>query len=88
MTGISMKKYVVYLDDGKSVFKEAIPGRNEQEAIDYVAGNGEVVAVKDMTANVPISVEKVAKALISAGFGECETDLITRTLIRTNICDC
>lgn len=44
-----MKKYMVYLDDGKDCFKAAIPATNEKAARKYVEGNGEVTAVKDIT---------------------------------------
>lgn len=44
-----MKKYMVYMDDGRDCFKAAIPAANEKAARKYVEGNGEVVAIKDVT---------------------------------------
>ena len=41
-----MKKYMVYLDDGKDCFKAAIPAANEKAARKYVEGNGEVIAAR------------------------------------------
>lgn len=80
-----MKKYMVYMDDGKNCFKIAVPAKNEKTAREYVKGNGEIIAVKDVTEEFPISAEKVAKALLSAHFGEIEIDLITRCLQMNNI---
>ena len=80
-----MKKYMVYMDDGKNCFKIAVPAKNEKSAIEYVKGNGEIIAVKDVTEEFPISTEKVAKALLSDHFGEIEIDLITRWLQMNNI---
>lgn len=80
-----MKKYLVYMDDGCDCFKLAIPADSVKAAKKYVAGNGEIVKVTDVTAEYPISVEKVGEALLKAGFGEYETDFITRALTQINI---
>lgn len=82
-----MKKFMVYMDDGRDCFKCAIPAKTEKDAKQYVKGNGEVIAVKDVTEDYPISTEKVADALIKANFGEHEIDFITRCLQMNNICD-
>lgn len=84
---MTLKKYMVYMDDGRDCFKVAVPAKNEKEARNYVNGNGEVVAVKDITKDFFISNDKVWKALKQAGFGDIETNLITRTLKETNICE-
>lgn len=84
---MKMKKYMVYLDDGQDVFKCAIPAKDEQSAREYVKGNGEVIAVKDVTSDYPISAEKVGEALKKSGFGEYEMDLVTRALQQIGICD-
>ena len=73
-----MKKYMVYMDDGRDCFKVAIPA---------VQGNGEVIAVKNITEEYPISVDAVADALKRAGFGEVEMMLIIRTLTSTEIAE-
>ncbi len=82
-----MKKYMIYLDDGKDVYKLAIPATNEKKAREYVRGNGEVIAIKDITSDCPISVDKVTQALLKSNFGQIEIDLITRALQEINICD-
>ncbi len=87
MKNLNFKKYSVYMEDGQHCFKAAIPARNEAEARKYVEGNGEVIAVKEITADFPISAGKVAEALARYGFGQTEIDLITRTLQMTNIAD-
>lgn len=82
-----MKKYMIYMDDGKNCFKVAIPAKNEKAAREYVKGNGEIIAVKDVTEEFPISSEKVANALLSAHFGEIEMDLIIRCLQMNDIAE-
>lgn len=82
-----MKKFMVYLDDGDHVYKVAIPAKDEKAAREYVQGNGEVIAVKDITVDYPISAEKVSQALKKASFGETEINLITIALQQINICD-
>lgn len=78
---------MVYLDDSKDCYKLAIPAKDEKTAREYVQGNGEVIAVKDVTSNYPISSDKVAQALKNANFGQFEVDYITRALQEINICD-
>lgn len=87
MKTTAMRKYKVFLEDRDFCYKCFIPAKNEKEAREYVQGNGEVIAVKDVTEDYPISVEKVAQALANANFGKAEIDLITRALQETNIAD-
>lgn len=75
-----MRKYMVYMDDGRDCFKVAVPAVSEKAAVKYVEGNGEVIAVKDVTEAYPISADAVGDALKHAGFGEIETMLVVRTL--------
>ena len=81
------KKFMVYLEDGEDVYKVAIPAKNEKEVRDYVSGNGDIIAIKDITNDYPISSEKVHDALQRAGFGRTEIDLITRALSKISITD-
>lgn len=77
------KAYIVYLDDGKSVFKVHIPAESEKAARDFVRGNGEVIACKpssDRNAENPIRMDLITQALQNASFGQMEIDLITRAL--------
>ncbi len=80
-----MKKYMVYLDDGRDCYKVAVPAANEKAARKYVEGNGEVIAVKDITEDFPISLDKVVSALKNASFGQIEIDLISRCLQMNDI---
>lgn len=82
-----MKKYMVYMDDGRGCFKDAIPAANEKAARKYVEGNGEVIAIKDVTKDFPISLDKVVQALKNAQFGQIEIDLITRCLSFNDIAE-
>lgn len=82
-----MKKYMVYMDDGRDCFKVAVPAKTEKEARKYVEGNGEVISVKDITTDFPISLEKIADALKMAHFGQIEIDLITRCLSFNDIAE-
>ncbi len=82
-----MQKYMVYMDDGHNCFKLAVPAIDEKSARDYVSGNGEVICIKNITDDCPISLDKVYDALKVSGFGEFETDFILRTLSQTNIAE-
>lgn len=75
------------MDDGIDCFKTAVPAENEEEARRFVAGNGEVIAVKNITDECQISSSKVFTALKKAGFGTTELFLITRALETTDICN-
>ncbi|MCC8077601.1 MAG: hypothetical protein LIO60_04525 [Oscillospiraceae bacterium] len=82
-----MKKYMVYMDDGRDCFKVAVPAKNEKAARDYVMGNGEVIAVKDITDEYPISLDKISDALKKAQFGQTEIDLVLRCLSFNDIAE-
>lgn len=81
---MKLRKYMVYIDDGHNCFKCAIPAKDETHAKKLVSGNGDVISVKDITNEYPISLDCVSDALLSRGFGRTEIDLILRTL---SICD-
>lgn len=68
------------IDDGRNCFKLAIPAEDEASARKYATGNGEIIAVKDVTGEYPISLDCVSDALKVCGFGQTEIDLILRTL--------
>ena len=82
-----MKRFMVYLDDGTDVYKLAIPAKDEKSAREYVQGNGEVIAVKEVIDKDLIAADKVAQALENANFGKYEIDFITRALQEINICE-
>lgn len=75
-----MKKYLVYLDDSVNCFKVAVPAIDENSAREFVRGNGEIIAVKDITYDCFIDLNKVVQALRDAQFGLVEIDLISRCL--------
>lgn len=80
-----MKKYLVYIDDGKNCMKLAIPAKNESQARKYVEGNGEIIAIKDVTQEWQISADKLYTTLRNAHYGAIEIDFIIRTLTTENI---
>ena len=76
-----MKKlYKVIFEDRDNVYREYIPAESAEAAEAYIAGNGEIVAVKDVTEDFPISLDKVADALRAAGFGQIEQAAIVRMI--------
>lgn len=79
------RKYFVYLDDGEHVYKVAVAAVSEDAARLSCSGNGEVIAIKDVTEEYPISTSKVRDALINAGFGKPEMDWICRALAELDI---
>ena len=75
------RKYFVYIDDGDEVYKIAIAAANEDIARDFCTGNGEIVAVRDVTEEYKISFYDLRKALQDIGrFDRFEIDFISRTL--------
>ena len=81
----NFQKFFVYLDNGHDVFKLAIPAKTESDARQFCAGNGEIVAIKNVTEEFPIDIVKVRRALENAQFGEFEMDFICRALENINI---
>ena len=77
-----MRKYMVYLEDRDNVYRLAIPANDQQDAIEWARGNGDLVAVKDVTEAYPISYDRVADALRSYGFAPTEVDFLVRALDR------
>lgn len=81
------RKYIVYLDDGYSVYKIAIAAACEEAAVKWYSGNGEVIAVKDVTEDYPIDANRVSKALMDAGFSGNEKDWIVRLCTEFGVCE-
>lgn len=82
-----MNKYMVYMDDGSNCYKVAVPASSEKDARKYVEGNGEVIAVKNVTKDFPIDVDKVVDALRGTSFDEIEIDYIVRCLTINGIAE-
>lgn len=82
----NMKVYRVYLEDPttEDCFKTIIPAFSEELAMEYAHGNGEVIAIKETT-DYPISDSKLTDALKSAGYGNAETQIITRALLQLGL---
>ena len=77
-----MRKYMVYLEDRDNVYRLAIPAQDQQDAIEWSRGNGDLVAVKDVTGDYSIRSEEVADALMKYGFSRTEVDFLVRALDR------
>lgn len=82
---MKLRKYFVFIDDDENAIKLAVPATNEKEARDFAAGNGEIVAVKDVTESFEISSTKVWDALEKGDFTDLQRDFLYRTLYRTGI---
>ena len=76
-----MNVYKVYIDDDHDVFKVIVPAESEKDALNCVAGNGEVIAVKE-NKYMWINTNKLANDLQKSGWGYEEINLIVRTLSR------
>ena len=87
MKTLGLKKYCVQVEVQDDVMEFAVPARNEDEAKLYVEDAGQVIAIEEITDRTPVSVDKVATALHKYGFGKTEIELITKTLLVTNIAD-
>lgn len=76
-----MKKlYKVIFEDRDNVYREYIPADNKKAAEAYIAGNGDIVSVKDVTEDFPISLDHLSKTLSNAGYGRPEMDAIIRIM--------
>ena len=80
-----MKKYFVYLDDSVDVYRIAVPAVSEDAAREYVAGNGEIIAVKEVTDDFKMSAESLSKTLRDAGWSQIEADFVTRALLQMKV---
>ena len=74
------KIYDVYMDDGRDCFKVTVPAQTKQGAIDYVNGNGEIIAIRESESLKDIDVDYLAETLRLNGWGQMEIDVITRLI--------
>lgn len=79
-----MKKFVVYVDDEVSVFKVNVAATDEESAKKYVAGNGEIIAVKDVTDKCRITMDDIAD-LLKSEVPQQKIDFIVTSLLNTGI---
>lgn len=82
-----MKKYMAYIDDTKCVFKQAVLAESEEKVMEDLHGCGEIVAIKEVDNDYPISLEKVEEALVRANFGKAEICYITEALRKCKIAE-
>ena len=75
-----IKAYKVIWEDRDDVYKDYIPAESEEQAAEFVRGNGDVIKVTEVTDDFPLSTGSVGDALLARGFGRAETDLITRMI--------
>lgn len=71
-----MKAYEMIIKDGYHAFCAVRAGKSKDALIKQYSGNGEFISVKDITTETPIDLTAVRNALMRAGFGELEQDLI------------
>lgn len=71
--------YTVYVDDGDDCYKVTVPAENETAAMQYLDGNGEVIAVKKAPVQ-DINLEHLEDTLKKAGWGRMAIDIIIRAL--------
>ena len=77
-----MKKltvYTVYTEDRDNMYKMTVPAESKKAAIDYVSGNGDLVAIKESSLQ-DIDLNCLAQTLMDAHWGRQEIDVITRAL--------
>ena len=76
MTKNTFNMYEILIDDGTRVYKHHGIYRNEKDARKSAEGNGEVIKIKDVTEDTPLSGDKIFTALRNAGFGQNEANAI------------
>ena len=78
-----MKMYEIIFDAGNDgVYKHFGIYQNEKAAREATMGNGDVVRVKDVTKEFPLSREKIYSALINGNFDQIEPNIISSFLAR------
>jgi len=68
------------MDDGRDCFKVTVPAQTKQGAIDYVNGNGEIIAIRESENLRDIDVDCLAETLRLNSWGQMEIDVITRLI--------
>jgi len=68
------------IDAGDSAFKVNRLARDEQDFNSMYGGNGEIVRLRDVTEDFPISENSLRSALESANFGEAEIQAMVHLL--------
>ncbi len=77
MTENTFMMYELLIDDGILVYKHHGIYRDEKDARETAERNGyEVVRIKDVTEDTPLSRDMIYTALRNAGFGQIEANAI------------
>ena len=79
------KKFMVYIENGEDVLKVAVPAKNEKDVRAYCEGNGDIIAIKEVTKEYTINQIDIVSTLLDAGFDKYTVDFINRALYRTGI---
>ena len=83
-----MNMFKVYVESGEDVFVEYIPAKSEKEVRKIVTEQYgcEVIKVKDVTEEMPISAAVIAEEL-SRKYSKAKIDIITRALTQIGIAE-
>ena len=73
--------FELIIDDGSNVFKVYETAKNKSEAEKSAQGNGEIVRIKDVTDEYPISTERLQNVLDS-NFGKVESHIICQMVAK------
>lgn len=76
--------YFAYLDDHKDTYKIVVPAENKKDAEKYVAGNGDIIAIKEDT-EYSIHTDRLSEDLQRCGWGRTEIDIICRALEKVGL---
>jgi len=77
-----LKVYKVYIEDttNGSCYSTFFPAESEKEAVKLCEGNGDCVAVKDVTDDYKIYLGTLTDTLAMNRYGRAEIQIITRAL--------
>ena len=83
-----MKKlYKAIFETDSDAFKVYRTASSVKEFKDIYGGNGDIITIKDVTADYPLNISHIIKALQSAGFSEIEIDAIA-SIVQHNYDNC
>lgn len=84
----SWKVYKIHMEDRENVFTVNVPAPTKKEALNYVAGNGDVIKVVEHDwygFGQGIDTNTLADTLRACSYGQFEIDVITRTLVAVGL---
>ena len=67
------------MNDGHDCFKATVPAQTEEQAAEYVKGNGEIIAIKKADLQ-DIDCDTLRSTLLNAGYDQQETHTISRLI--------